>query len=123
MHNELNRLVQTLRDELKQYCEMLVRLEQQKQVVQIQSRNGFRSLTREIKAQCQAVHRAQYLRAQASRNVALSLHLKTINPMEEMIPLLPKDYQPLIGELYRANREQMEQVVFALVHKISSAKN
>jgi hypothetical protein len=63
------------------------------------------------------------LRTLASRDVAMSLRLKTTNPMEELIPLLPSDYQPLIGELYRENQEQMEQVVFALIHTLLSAKN
>jgi len=123
MQNELNCLTQTLRDELTQYRAMLTRLEQTQQVVQNRSGNGPSLLTSEIKIQCLAVHRAQFIRTQASRDLAKTLHLTEANPMEVMIPLLPTDYQPLIGRLYRENRELMGQVVCALMSKMTCNKS
>ena len=45
------------------------------------------------------------------------LRLNTVLPVEIMIPFIPEDYQPLVNELTRENRQLMEQVVESLQRK------
>jgi len=115
MGKRLSQLIQTLRDELQAYGKLLARLERQADAGphRFASYTSFRK--GEIGIRCRAISHAQQLRWEAWRNVARALHLKSMPPLEALIPLLPDDYQAMISGLHRQNRERMEQVVSSLL--------
>jgi hypothetical protein len=123
MNQELNHLVRSLRDELQQYGEMLVRLDRHHRSVASQSDGEACAFSREVQLQGVAIQRARRERDQACRELAFMLQLNAAVPVETLIPLIPEDYQPLVNELTRENRQLMEQVVESLQRKKSCARN
>ena len=117
MGKRLSQLIQTLRDELQAYGKLLARLDRQADAGpdRFVSYTSFRK--GEIGIRCRAIRHAQQLRWEAWRNVARVLHVRFMTPMEALIPLLPDDYQALISQLHRQNRERMERVVSSLLIK------
>ena len=123
MNQELNHLVQSLRDELHQYGEMLLRLERHHKSAADLSEREVHSFSGEVRMQGVAIQRSRRERDQACRELAVMLRLNTRVPFESMIPLLPEDYQPLVNQLTRENHQLMEQVVESLQRKNFCAKN
>jgi len=117
MNQKLNHLVEALRAELQQYGEMLVRLDRHHKSVADQSRKAVCAFSGEVQLQGVAIQRARRERDQASCELASMLRLNTVLPVETMIPLMPEEYQPLVNELTRENRQLMEQVVESLQRK------
>jgi hypothetical protein len=117
MNQNLNHLIRALRDELQQYGEMLVRLDRHHQQAAFQSGRHGCAFASEIQMQSEVIQRARRQREQACREVAGTLHLTALVPLEEMIPWLPADYQPLVNELARENRQLLDQVVESLQRK------
>ncbi|HXI69535.1 MAG TPA: hypothetical protein VNN22_04180 [Verrucomicrobiae bacterium] len=123
MNQELNNLVQSLRDEFQQYVEMLVRLDRHHQSVADPSESEVHAFSREVQIQGEAIQRARRERNQACQNLAVLLNLNAVVPVEILIPLIPENYQPLVNELTRENHQLMEQVVESLQRKRSCIRN
>jgi flagellar biosynthesis/type III secretory pathway chaperone len=99
MNDLLHNLIEALREELKQYGEMLAVLDQQQSsVVQRHTHDLLQNV---------AVRRE---REQHQRNVARQLDLAEDANFGTIIPLLPPDYRPLVQALVQENNELLARV-------------
>jgi flagellar biosynthesis/type III secretory pathway chaperone len=110
MNNLISNLVESLREELKQYGEMLARLDQQQDtVVQRQTENLLLNVA-SINAQAEVIAAVRGEREQYQRNVARELGLPEDANFAAIIPLLPPDYRPLVEALVQENNELLARV-------------
>jgi flagellar biosynthesis/type III secretory pathway chaperone len=106
----LSNLVESLREELKQYGELLAQLDhQQDLVVRRQAPDLLQSVSN-INAQADTVHAARREREQHQRHVALHLKLGEAAAFNEILPMLPKHYGALIDALVQENNELLVRV-------------
>ena len=125
MNDLLHNLIEALREELKQYGEMLAVLEQQQQsVVQRQTNNLLQNVN-DVNAQASVIAAVRHEREQHRRNVARLLKLDENAPFAVIIPNLPQDYRPLLQALVQENnallvrvRQRREQVVRLLGERV-----
>jgi flagellar biosynthesis/type III secretory pathway chaperone len=103
MNTLLHNLIEALREELKQYGEMLAVLEQQQQsVVQRQTHTLLQNVA-DINAQANVLAAVRHEREQHRRHVARQLDLEENANFALIIPELPPDYRPLVQALVHEN--------------------
>ena len=94
MNDLLHNLIEALREELKQYGEMLAVLEQQQDsVVQRQANELLQNIS-QGSAQGDIIAAVRHERGQHQRNVARMLGLDEAATFAAIIPRLPADYRP-----------------------------
>lgn len=110
MNELVQNLVESLREELKQYGELLALLDlQQEQVVRRLAAELLASVSA-ISAQGEAIRTARSEREQRQRDLALSMALPGDAPFARLIPQLPAVCQPLIGALVEENNQLLTRV-------------
>ncbi len=110
MNSLLTNLVESLREELKQYGELLAQLDHQQQLVtQRRAPELLQSVTG-INAQADFVQATRREREQRQRHVALSLQLGETAVFTEILPRLPQHYGGLIQALVQENNELLVRV-------------
>ncbi|HSY17143.1 MAG TPA: flagellar export chaperone FlgN [Candidatus Acidoferrales bacterium] len=110
MKELLSNLIESLREELKQYGEMLALLDQQQQLVTRRQTTALPDNVNHINAQAEVLAGARAEREQRQRNLARSLELPENTGFKVLIPKLPPDYQPLIDALVAENNELLVRV-------------
>lgn len=103
MNDLLHNLIEALREELKQYGEMLAVLEQQHQSVVQRQTNILLQNVADVNAQANVIAAVRHEREQHRRNVARRLSLDEGAGFAVIIPLLPADYRPLVQALVSEN--------------------
>jgi flagellar biosynthesis/type III secretory pathway chaperone len=110
MNDLLHNLIEALREELKQYGEMLAVLEQQQQsVVQRQTDTLLQNVA-EVNAQANVIAAVRHEREQHRRNVARQLQLDENATFAVIIPQLPPDYRPLVQALVHENNALLVRI-------------
>ncbi|HWI57390.1 MAG TPA: flagellar protein FlgN [Bacillota bacterium] len=110
MNELLHNLIEALREELKQYGEMLALLEyQQELVIRRQAPDLLQSVA-EVEAQAEAIRMARREREQRCRHLARQLALDEAAGFQELTPQLPADYRPLVQALVQENNELLVRV-------------
>jgi flagellar biosynthesis/type III secretory pathway chaperone len=110
MIRNLKLLIDTLREELQNYGEMLALLDrQQEYLVARDVSEVFQSISL-IKAQGAAIQQSRALREAGRRVVALDACQMPEASFAVLIPLLPADYQPLLKALVDENNELLLRV-------------
>lgn len=110
MNELLQNLIESLREELKQYGEMLALLDhQQHYVVQRQTTDLLQSVAA-INSQVQTIATARREREQRQRRIAQQLNLDASAGFAELVPQLPADYRPLVQALVQENNELLTRV-------------
>ena len=110
MNDLLHNLIEALREELKQYGEMLAVLEQQQQsVVQRQTTTLLQNVA-DVNAQTNVIAAVRHEREQHRRNVARRLGLEDNAGFAVIIPLLPSDYRPLVQALVQENNSLLLRI-------------
>ena len=110
MNDSLHHLIEALREELKQYGEMLAVLEQQQHsVVQRQAADLLLNVAA-VNAQAEAITAVRHEREQHQRNVATKLGLEAEANFAEIVPQLPADYRPLVQALVQENNELLVRI-------------
>ena len=110
MNELLQNLIEALRQELKQYGEMLALLEaQQDQVMHRQTQDLLHKVA-DVNGQAETIHAARREREQHQRHIARRLNLAEEAGFAEVIPLLPADYRPLVQALVDENNELLVRV-------------
>jgi flagellar biosynthesis/type III secretory pathway chaperone len=99
-----------LREELKQYGEMLAVLEQQQDSVVQRQVNDLLQNISQINAQADVIAAARQERGQHQRNVARQVGLEDEATFGDIIPRLPADYRPLLQALVQENNELLVRV-------------
>lgn len=103
-------LIESLREELQQYGEMLALLEQQQlSVVQRKSDELLHNVAA-VNTQVSVIAAQRREREQRQRTVALELGLGEGASFGTIVPLLPEDYRPLMQALVQENNELLTRV-------------
>lgn len=110
MNPLLSNLVESLREELKQYGELLAQLDHQKQLVNQRRAPELLQSVAGINAQADFVQATRREREQHQRHVALHLQLGEAALFSEILPKLPQHYSGLIQALVQENNELLLRV-------------
>lgn len=110
MTESLENLVESLREELKNYGEMLALLDRQQEYLLTRAASEVSNSISRVEAQGAAIHEARQRREIRRRAVAKMLSQAEETSFAELIPLLPMDYQPLLKALVDENNELLFRV-------------
>lgn len=110
MNDLLHNLIEALREELKQYGEMLAVLDQQQDTVVQRQVNDLLQNVAHINSQADIIAAVRREREQHQRNVARQLGLNEDAPFSVIIPQLSADYRPLVEALVQENNELLVRV-------------
>ncbi|HEV2454243.1 MAG TPA: flagellar export chaperone FlgN [Verrucomicrobiae bacterium] len=110
MNDLLHNLIEALREELKQYGEMIAVLEVQQQAVVQRQSNDLLQNVAHVNAQANVVAAVRHEREQHRRNVARMLGLDENATFAIMIPKLPADYRPLVQALVGENNALLARI-------------
>ena len=110
MKELLSHLIEALREELKQYGEMLALLDQQQQFVMRRDTAALPDSAAGINAQAEVLRGARHEREQRQRNLTQALALPEDTNFKTLIPALPAEYQPLVNALVDENNELLTRV-------------
>lgn len=110
MKQLVQNFVESLREELKQYGELLALLEAQQQQVIRQSAHELVETVAAINAQGEAIRAARLERAQRQRELSQAAGLPAEERIGGLLPVLPSVYRPLIEALVEENNELLVQV-------------
>jgi len=110
MNDLLPILIEALREELKQYGEMLALLDQQQnRVMERHTRDVLQSVA-DLNAQTAVIATTRSEREQRQRDLARELSLPDTAIFGSIVPLLPADYRPLVQALVQENNELLVRV-------------
>ena len=110
MNEQLNNLIEALREELKQYGEMLALLDQEQELVIQRQTSGIPSCVTAINAQAETLNAVRHEREQRRRQLARTLQLGEETCFSELTSRLPAQYQPLLQALVQENKELLVRV-------------
>jgi flagellar biosynthesis/type III secretory pathway chaperone len=110
MNDLLPNLIEALREELKQYGEMLALLDQQQNLVMQRQSNELLSSVATINEQTGVIAAARHEREQRQRHIARLLKLAEDSNFNVIIPELPADYRPLVQALVQENNDLLVRV-------------
>jgi flagellar biosynthesis/type III secretory pathway chaperone len=110
MNELLSNLIEALREELKQYGEMLALLDQQQHLVMHRQVADLPENVTSVNAQAGVIAAARQEREQRQRHLARLLELPENAGFKILIPLLPADYRPLVDALVQENNELLVRV-------------
>jgi flagellar biosynthesis/type III secretory pathway chaperone len=110
MNDLLHNLIEALREEMKQYGEMLAVLEQQQDCVVQRHANDLLHNVAGINAQADVIAAVRREREQRQRQIAQEMNLEADVAFNVIIPLLPADYRPLVSALVSENNELLARI-------------
>lgn len=110
MKNLLHNLIESLREELKEYGEMLAQLDQQQELVMNRQTTDLLQSVAAINAQAETIKAARFERQQRQREIAVHLGLPEASAFAALIPRLPPEYQPLLQALVQENNDLLIRV-------------
>lgn len=104
MKDRLEHLIDGLREELKQYGEMLALLEQQQEAVMQRSSVEVFRTTSSIDSQAAMIQACRQAREDCQKSLAAILNASDTS-ITGLLPLIPPDYRPLVSALVQENNE------------------
>ncbi|MDB6035619.1 MAG: FlgN [Verrucomicrobiales bacterium] len=106
----LPKLVEALRQELREYGEMLALLDQQRE--HVIARNGTEVIqaVAAINQQAETIRMARTLREQAQQEVARALQKANDSSITALLPFLPENQRFTVSALMRENNDLMARV-------------
>jgi molybdopterin converting factor small subunit len=110
MIDSIKELIEALRDELKNYGEMLALLDRQQEYLMNRAANEVSQSISLVQAQGLAIQEARKRREDCRRAVAEAAGEAEDASFKELIALLPSDYQPLLKALVDENNELLFRV-------------
>lgn len=110
MKELLHNLIESLREELKEYGEMLALLDQQQQMVMTRQTQDLLQCVTAINCQAEQIAAAREEREQRRRHVAAQLNLAEDSGFGILIPLFPSEYRPLLQALVQENNELLVRI-------------
>lgn len=110
MKEILSNLIESLREELKEYGEMLALLDQQQQMVVSRRTQDLLECVTAINAQSETVAAARREREQRQRHAARSIGLPEEATFSQILPRLPADYRPMLEALVQSNNESLTRI-------------
>jgi flagellar biosynthesis/type III secretory pathway chaperone len=110
MKDPLQNLIEALREELKEYGEMLALLEQQQELVMHRRTQDLLQCVTATHAQSETIAVARREREQRQRHLNLQLELAEDTDFTTLLPRLPAEYRPLVQALVQENNELLVRV-------------
>jgi flagellar biosynthesis/type III secretory pathway chaperone len=110
MIDAIKNLIEALRDELKNYGEMLALLDRQQEYLLTRAANEVSQSVSLVQAQGLAIQEARQRREDCRRTVAEEAGEADNATFKELIPVLPAEYQPLLKALVDENNELLSRV-------------
>ena len=110
MNKLLSNLIESLREELQQYGEMLALLEQQQAAVVQRKTDDLVQNVAAVNLQVNVIAAQRREREQRQSSVAVELGLGETASFGAIVPLLPEDYRPLVQALVQENNELLTRV-------------
>ena len=110
MSANLDQLIDSLRNELQQYGEMLALLEAQHQLVTGREPAAVLTSITAVETQSAAVESARRDRERSQRQLAWVLGLPETESFQEILPSLPAEYRPLVGALVQEINQLLDRV-------------
>lgn len=110
MNELLPNLIEALREELKQYGEMLALLDQQQEFVMHRQINDLLANVATINEQTAVIAAARHEREQRQRHLARLSELPEDAGLAALTQKLPADYRPLVQALTQENNELLVRV-------------
>jgi flagellar biosynthesis/type III secretory pathway chaperone len=110
MKDLLQNLIEALREELKEYGEMLALLDQQQEMVIHRRTQDLVQCVSAINAQAETIAVARRERQQRHRDITLKLNLPEDTSFVSLLPNLPPEYRPLVQALVQENNELLVRV-------------
>ena len=110
MNEPLQNLIEALREELKQYGEMLALLDHQQELVMQRRRDELLPSVAAINTQAEAIQAARQEREQRHRRLGELLELGEGASFAELRKHLPPEYRPLVDALVQENKELLGRV-------------
>ncbi len=110
MTEPLTLLITALREELKQYGEMLALLDQQQEHLMARATEDLFQSVAAIQAQSNAIQAARRVREGRQHDLARQHGLPLSTPFLEILPRLPADYRPLLQALVQENNQLLARV-------------
>jgi flagellar biosynthesis/type III secretory pathway chaperone len=106
----LQHLIEALREELKEYGEMLALLDQQQQMVMHRQTQDLLQCVAATNAQAETIAAARREREQRQRRISLQLELSEDAPFADLVLHLPPEYRPLVKALVHENNELLVRI-------------
>lgn len=110
MKDPLKNLIESLREELKEYGEMLALLDQQQEMVMHRRSQDLLQCVAATNTQSETIAAARREREQHQRHLNLELALAEDAVFATLIPRLPAEYRPLVQALVQENNELLIRV-------------
>jgi flagellar biosynthesis/type III secretory pathway chaperone len=110
MNELLQNLIEALREELKEYGEMLALLDQQQEMVTHRQTQDLLQCVASVNGQAEAIAAARREREQRQREVARGLNLDADAPFNDVVPKLPAPFQPLVKALVQENNQLLARI-------------
>ena len=110
MNPALDPLIQSLRNELQQYGEMLALLDYQQEYVVTRAADAMLQTVAEIQAQTSVIERARKEREERRRELAEMLRQPPEATFADLIPQMPEDYRPLVQALVDENNQLLHRI-------------
>jgi flagellar biosynthesis/type III secretory pathway chaperone len=108
--SHLNVFIHSLREELKQFGEMLALLDQQQDAVVTCQANTVLETVEALHAQSEVIKSSRQEREQCQRALAKDLGQSEDIEVSTLIAVCPADYRPLLGALVQENHELLLRV-------------
>ena len=110
MNELMQNFIESLREELRQYGELLALLDVQREQVVRRLADELTETVTAINAQGEVIRAARLERAQRQRELARSLLMPDETLINKLIPALPEVYRPLISALVEENNQLLTRV-------------
>lgn len=110
MNDTLPRLIESLREELKQYGHLLLLLDEQQEGIIRRQNEALLDATAAIQEQGAAIQTARREREAIQRELAATLPAAPEPSLLALTPLLPPDYRPLLEALVQENHQLLRRV-------------
>jgi len=110
MKDFLDNLVDSLREELKEYGEMLALLDQQQEMVMRRQTQDLLQCVQSINTQMENITAARREREQRQRDMARMFGMAEGTSFAMLVPRLPGEYRPLVQALVNENNELLKRI-------------
>src|SRR5205814_1595606 len=110
MTPNLEKIIESLRNELQQYGEMLALLDHQQELVRMRGADDILHSIASINTQSATIQAARERREAAQQYLARSLGQPLDSTFATLLPLVPDHYRPLVGALVQENNELLQRV-------------
>jgi hypothetical protein len=110
MIDQIELLVERLRDELKQYGELMALLDRQQELVLQRDADGIQATGEQIDQQSFVLEELKAIRQRVQEDLAQAMGMSPSTTIEALLPNIPEAYRPLIKALVEDNNFSIQRI-------------